>query len=107
MNSLKLKHLSKPRFLKSVGRDLLARFLQSFGGDLAGNGLNLPPPGLADADYFEAAARLLMRPDTLPDRLNEALATIDDFASPKAFAWLERAPDWPDMHRLIPPEATR
>jgi hypothetical protein len=107
MTSLKLKHLNKPRFLKTIGRELLARFLQTFADDLAGNSLNLPPPELADAEFFEAVSRLLMHPDTLPDRLNEALTAIDDMAGPKAFPLFERAPDWPEIRRQIPPDFTR
>src|SRR5690348_3958362 len=94
MTTLKFKCLNKPGVLKRIGRPLLTCFFQQFGPQLNSNGLSLPPPELSEADFFNALARLLMRPEDLPDSLNEALVAVDDLSTPQGFESLEKSTGW-------------
>jgi hypothetical protein len=107
MPTLRLKCLNKPGILKRIGRPLLTRFFEQFAADFNSNGLALPPPELADADYFNSLAQLLMRPEALPDALNEALVAVDDLSAPQGFEALERSPGWPARQPLLKPDSTR
>ena len=107
MTTLRLKCLTKPGVLKRIGRPLLTRFFESFAAELNSSGLALPPPELSDADYFGALARLLMRPESLPDPLNEALVAVDDLSTPQGFESLEKSAGWPARQSLLKPESTR
>src|ERR1051326_2144414 len=106
MPTLRLKCLNKPGILKRIGRPLLTRFFEQFAADFNSNGLALPPPELADADYFNSLAQLLMRPEALPDALNEALVAVDDLSAPQGFEALERSPGWPARQPLLKPDST-
>src|SRR5215471_4560240 len=107
MTTLKLKCLNKPGVLKRIGRPLLTRFVQQFAPQLKSNGLSLPPPEISDADYFNSLARLLMRPEDLPDSLNEALVAVDDLSTPQGFESLEESPGWPARQSLLKPDSSR
>jgi hypothetical protein len=81
MTTLKLKKFTRIHVLKSIGRDLLARFFGAFGDAGA---FSLPPPDAQDKDFFEAIARLLLRPEGLRGDLTEVLMVIEEMSSP---AW--------------------
>src|SRR5438876_8112104 len=70
MPIIRFKRFNKPHILKHIGRELLAQLFEKFKPDFDARSLPLPPPQLADADYFTALSRLLMCPEELPDRLN-------------------------------------
>jgi len=91
MPIIKFKRFNKPQTLKLIGRDLLVRFFDKFKEDFDTRSLPLPPPELADGDYFRSLSHLLMCPERLPDRLNEALFAIDEMASPRGQELLEAA----------------
>lgn len=107
MTTLRLKCLNKPGILKRIGRPLLTRFFEQFAPELNSNGLALPPPGLCDAEFFNSLARLLMRPEELPDRLNEALVAVDDLSTPQGFDSLEKSPGWLARQPLLKADSTR
>jgi hypothetical protein len=107
MTALRLKCLNKPGVLKRIGRPLLIRFFEQFAADLNSNGLALPPPESSDTDFFNCLAQLLMRPEDLPDTLNEALVAVDDLSTPQGFESLEKAPGWPTRQSRLKPESTR
>src|SRR5262245_2240424 len=107
MTTLKLKCFTKPGVLKRIGRALLTRFFEQFAPQLNSNGLSLPPPEISDADFFNSLARLLMRPEALPDALNEALVAVDDLSTPQGFESLEKSPGWAAHQSLLKPESTR
>jgi hypothetical protein len=107
MTTLKLKCLNKPAVLKRIGRPLLSRFFEQFAPELNSNGVSLPPLELSDADYFNSLARLLMRPEDLPDSLNEALVAVDDLSTPQGFESLEKSPGWPARQSVLKPDSTR
>jgi hypothetical protein len=107
MTTLKLKCLNKPGVLKRIGRALLTRFFEQFAPQLNSNGLSLPPPEISDADFFNSLARLLMRPEELPDALNEALVAVDDLSTPQGFESLEKSPGWAAHQSLLKSDSTR
>jgi len=107
MTTLKLKCFTKPGVLKRIGRPLLVRFFEQFAAELNSNGLSLPPPHSSDADYFNSVAHLLMRPEALPDSLNEALVAVDDLSTPQGFEWLEKHVRWPEQPSRLRQESTR
>lgn len=107
MTTLKLKCLTRPCVLKRIGRGLLTRFFEQFAAEMSSSGLALPPPDSSDADYFNALARILMRPEELPDALSEALVAIDDLSTPQGFESLEKSPGWAARQPLLEPESTR
>jgi hypothetical protein len=107
MTTLKLKCLNKPGVLKRIGRPLLTRFFEQFAPQLNSNGLSLPPPEISDADFFNSLAQLLMRPEELPDSLNEALVAVDDLSTPQGFESLENEPGLAARQSLLKPESTR
>src|SRR5205809_262097 len=103
---MKFKRFNKPCVLNRIGRDLLARFFESFRDDFNANQLALPPPGLPDADYADALARLLLHPEGLPDLLNEALFAIDDISTTQGLERLQATPEWPGLQLLLKPDST-
>jgi hypothetical protein len=107
MTTLRLKCLTKPGVLKRIGRPVLTRFFESFAAELNSSGLALPPPELSDADYFGALGRLLTRPESLPDVLNEALVAVDDLSTPQGFESLEKSAGWLARQSLLKAESTR
>src|SRR5437762_2151304 len=106
MPVLRFKRFNKPQVLKQIGRDLLARFFDKFTQDFDARSLALPPPELPDADYFRWLARLLMCPEGLPDRLNEALFAIDEMASSRGLELLHATAEWTELRLNIQPEST-
>src|SRR5881397_1865865 len=94
---IQFRRFTKPHILKRINRELLARLLDHFKDEFNGNAFALPPPGLPDADYFNALARLLMSPESLPDGLNEALFAIDEMSTQRAQEQLEAAPEWAEV----------
>src|SRR6267142_4237068 len=107
MTTLKLKCLNKPVVLKRIGRPLLTRFFEQFAPQLNSNGLSLPPPETSDADFFNSLARLLMRPEDLPDFLNEALVAVDDLSTLQGFESLEKSPGWSARQPLLKHDSIR
>jgi hypothetical protein len=107
MTTLKLKCFTKPGVLKRIGRALLTRFFEQFAGQLNSNGLSLPPPEISDAEFFNSLARLLMRPEELPDALNEALVAVDDLSTPQGFESLEKSPGWAAHQSMLRSDSTR
>src|SRR5262245_50108255 len=107
MTTLKLKCFTRPGVLKRIGRPLLTRFFEQFAPQLNSNGLSLPPPEDSDTDFFNALARLLMRPEDLPDSLNEALVAVDDLSTPQGFESLEKSPGWAAHQALLKSDSTR
>jgi hypothetical protein len=97
---IKFRNFTKPNLLKRINRNLLTRFFAQF------NGLSLPPPALSDHDYFNALARLLMSPESLPEPLTEALFAIDEMSCANAQAQLEFSPEWPALQSQLAPEST-
>jgi hypothetical protein len=91
MSLIRFKRFSKPLLLRQIGRDLLGRFFEQFTSDLKSSGLTLPSRELSSEEYFGSLAALLMNPENLPSRLNEALFAIDEMASPEGQARLEAA----------------
>ena len=89
MPVLRYKRFNKPRRLRQIGRELLQRFFESFANDLESLGGALPAFEIADDDYYDALARLLMNPESLPNRLNEALFAIDELSGPEGQTRLE------------------
>jgi hypothetical protein len=107
MTTLKFKCLNKPGVLKCIGRPLLTRFFEQFAPQLNSNGFSLPPPQSSDADFFNSLARLLMRPEELPDSLNEALVAVDDLSAPQGFESLEKSLAASAHQSLLKPDFTR
>lgn len=106
MPVLKFKRFNKPQILKHIARDLLARFFGRFEEDFAAKNLALPPPDLEDGQYFLSLASLLMSPEGLPDRLNEALFAIDEMASLRGQELLQGTPEWPALRQTLSDESS-
>src|SRR6266700_1492473 len=107
MPVMKFKRFNKPQVLKQIGRQLLAQFFERFKADFEIKALALPPPELPDNTYFPALARLLMSPEGLPDRLNEALFAIDEMASPQGQEMLKVAAEGAGQPLNLRPESSR
>ncbi len=97
---IKFRHFTKPQLLKRIRRDLLARFFAQF------TNLALPPPSLPDAEYFDSLARLLLAPESLPERLTEARFAIDEMSTVRAQAQLEASPEWAELQPLLAPDSS-
>ena len=48
-----------------------------------------------------------MRPEDLPDPLNEALVAVDDLSTSQGFESLEKSPGWSARQPLLKPDSTR
>jgi hypothetical protein len=98
MQTIKLNHFNKPQFLKRIGRDLLTQFFERAKPQEEEQSPHcafaLPPPGLADADYYYALAGLLLQPGRLAPNLIEDLSAIEEMATREGLARLERVPEW-------------
>ena len=103
---IQFRRFTKPNVLKRINRELLEKFLDQFKNEFNGNARTLPPPDLPDEDYFNALSRLLMSPECLPDRLNEALFAIDEMSTPRAQEQLEAAAEWPAVQGLLRAESS-
>src|SRR4051812_36725583 len=111
MHAMRLRRIANPAVLKRIGRQLLTLFFNSFRRDFE-TGPNpaawpLPPPELPDPEYFRALASALMKPESLPAALNEALCAIDEMGSPQGHAALEADSQWPARRALLKPDSTR
>ena len=106
MHTMKLTRFNKFSVLKRINPSLLHRFFQRFEDEFNRQGLSLPPPDLADHDYFQFIAHLLNRPDKLPNALNEALFAIEDIASPPGQELIEQLPEWPELVRMLAADST-
>ena len=89
------KYLTQPSVLKAVGRDLLSTFFESFRGELAANGVNLPGPESTDDEYFQALAMLIASPNSPPGVLYEVLVSMENLANPD----LPASPEKPDASK--------
>lgn len=91
MNTIKFKRFTKPHFLKQFGRVYLGHFLNRFSAELAEKQITLPAAALDDDAYYEAAARMAMALDGLPEALVEAVHAIEGMANAEGEGRLERA----------------
>ncbi len=107
MQTMKLHRFNKPEILKQIGRNMLERFFAYFQAELTAAGLALPPPTMAENDYYTAVAWLLLNPERLPDSLNEALFDIEAVAHPRAFGKLESSLCWAKLRTSLKPDAGR
>jgi hypothetical protein len=48
-----------------------------------------------------------MRPEELPDAVNEALVAVDDLSTSQGFESLEKSPGWPPRQSLLKADSTR
>jgi hypothetical protein len=88
---MKKHRFSKPQVLKRIDRELLRRFLASFQDELEREQVQLPEARPGGEDYCHDLAQVLMSPEGLPDRLNEALTAIDEMATASGQEELELA----------------
>ena len=77
MNTIQLGRLTRPEFLKQVGRELLGKLFGKYAVELAARGFAPPAETPGDDEYFAALARVLGSTEPLPDKLLEALAAIE------------------------------
>ena len=88
---LHYKRFGRPAGLKSIGRELLGRFFDSFKTELNLSGISLPSNNADDDVYFGSMVRLLAAPEGLPEGLNEVLFAIDELSSADGQERLEEA----------------
>ena len=88
---MQFKRYTKPGFLKQVGRELLEELFGQFRGELAAKGLDLPPAELADWEYYEVLARLVLDPAGLPESLLETLHALEEMSNAQGQERLEAA----------------
>src|SRR5437867_793245 len=91
MAESELRQFALPGVLRAIGRKLLGEFLAHFHHDLAAQNLSLPNPDLNDDDYFTRLAVLLSAEATLPERLIQAIFTVEEMASPEGQERLQAA----------------
>lgn len=92
MRTLHFRRFTNPALLRRAGRHLLERFFARFQQpQFASQGPRLPGPEAEDEVYFDAVAGVLLRPEDLPDELNDALFAIEEMASEEGRARLEQA----------------
>jgi hypothetical protein len=106
MPILKFKRFNKHQTLKHIGREQLGQFFGHFRPDFAASGLTLPGPDLPESQYFQALARLLMAPEGLPDRFNEALFAIDEMATQRGQELLQATSEWAGLQVQFKPESS-
>jgi hypothetical protein len=90
-NIIRFRRFTKPQVLRHIGRDLLSRFLFSFADELRSGNISLPQADISDDSYFQAVAKVLLCPEELPPRLNEALFAVDEMASVEGHERLQAA----------------
>ncbi len=91
MAESEFRQFALPGVLRAIGRKLLAEFLAHFQQDLAVKNLALPSPDLSDDNYFQQLTELLSCEASLPERLTDALFTIEEMASPEGQERLQAA----------------
>src|ERR1043165_174079 len=77
--------------LKEIGRARLAKFLQPFEPDLKEANLLLSIPDADSIDYLSALATVFEGWGHLPDKLRQALLTLEEAAAPKNHDRLQAA----------------
>src|SRR2546422_2589436 len=105
MAAIGFTRFTLPDVLKEIGRPLLGRFFEPFKDELGAKNLSLPAAWLSDGEYYLCLAALL-NPRRLPDRLAEALWTIEEMSTPEGHALLQRALMQYDVHLPIEPSAS-
>jgi len=83
MTNSNLKYFTQPAILQVIGPRRLALLLSAFDADLKASNLFLPHPNGQNDDYFSELAAVLELPQLLPERLREALFTLEAAASPE------------------------
>jgi len=73
--------LAQTSVLRTIGRKLLSEFLAKFHDELRTSCVPIPDPDSTDEEFFTAVAAMLCSPGLLPDRLSEAILTIEEMAS--------------------------
>lgn len=86
---MRIRRFTKPKFLKQIGRPLLGRLFTQFSAELAAKNVTMPSAQLEDDEYFEALAKVVMAPESLPDNLIEALFMIEEMANKQGQERLE------------------
>ena len=69
-----IKMFTQPRILQQIGYPRVAKFLDSFTGDLASLNLAAPPPEPMTHYYFAEVADFLANTENLPPRLGDSRA---------------------------------
>jgi hypothetical protein len=77
--------------LTAIGRDVLKEFLGRFEAELAARDVSLPAEALPDEEYFKGLRQLLMRPEGLPEGINDALHAVVELATPEGYERLKTA----------------
>src|SRR6516165_3414864 len=103
MQKLRFRRFHKPRFLKRIRRELLARFFAHFASTKE---VGLPPSTAPDGEYFAALTGLLLSPEQLPLETFEALFAIEEMSEPEGLLRLERALEWPRLKECLLPNST-
>lgn len=85
---MRLKHFTKPQFLKQIGRPLLQRFFAHFKELEAAR--RLPSPDVNNEDYFKAIIQLALSNEGLPDEVNNTMYEIETLACPEGRERLEQ-----------------
>src|SRR5437899_3831343 len=106
-NIVRFRRFTKPHVLRRIGRDLLSRFFDSFGEEFRTGNVGLPPADLSDDGYFQAVAKVLLCPEELPPRLNEALFAIDEMASAEGHERLRAAVEKENLKLSLSPDCSR
>jgi putative DNA primase/helicase len=83
-----IKFFSQARILQQIGHLRVAKFLDSFTGDLASENLAAPPVEPMTDDYFSQTADLLSNITALPKRLLQAMSALESAAAPENDAQL-------------------
>ena len=77
------KFLANPESLKDINRDLLIEFLTHFKSLLDPDALPVLNRELPHDDFYAALSVSLADPELLPPPIRDALAAIDDLATPQ------------------------
>jgi hypothetical protein len=88
---MKFKRITKPQFLKGIGREMWDRLFSRFSDQLAARQVTQPGRECDDDDYHSALAALTLAPDGLPEEFVEALFAIEELANAEGQERLERA----------------
>lgn len=91
MRTVHFRRFTNPALLRRAGRLLLDQLFGQFEPYLDAAGRSLPGPDADDEAYYDAVAGLLLRPEGLPDELNDALFAIEEMATEEGQERLEQA----------------
>src|SRR6267378_786844 len=92
-----LKLFIQPAILQQIGYARIAAFLDSFADELKAANLTVPPSEPATPPYFSEIAEFLAHAENLPQRLRNAMLTLESAAAPENDALLDAA-----IQRRIP-----